>query len=155
MLIYLLRHADADTPAATDDERSLSDKGITQARKVARFCEANDIKPSLALTSPLRRAQETAQIVTAALRVELLVAPWLASGMHPEVAMEELRAYRSQDSLLLAGHEPDFSLFASHLLGLPTNNNIHIRKASLTLIDLDVFRPGAGSLLFSLPCKLM
>lgn len=155
MLIYLLRHADADTPAATDDARALSEKGHVQARKVARFCEAHDIRPGLALTSPLLRAQETAQIVTAALRVELLVAPWLASGMHPEVALEELRAYRSQESILLAGHEPDFSLFAAHLLGLPTNNAIHIRKASLTLLELDVFRAGAASLFFSLPCKLM
>ena len=155
MLIYLLRHADAETPAASDDERSLSDKGIAQARKVARFCEAHDIKPSLALTSPLRRTQETAQLVTGVLQVELQIAPWLASGMHPHAAMEELRAHRSLDSVMLVGHEPDFSSLAAHLLGLPTNNNIHVRKASLTLIDLDIFRPGAGSLLFSLPSKLM
>jgi phosphohistidine phosphatase SixA len=34
-----LRHADADTEAMTDDARRLSDKGISQARKVAKFCE--------------------------------------------------------------------------------------------------------------------
>jgi phosphohistidine phosphatase len=155
MLIYLLRHADAETPAATDDARALSEKGLTQARKVAKFCETHDLQPSLILTSPLRRTHETAQIVCTALRSEMLIASWLASGMHPHTALEELRGYRDRDSLMLVGHEPDFSQLAAFLLGLPTNNAIHIRKASLTLLELDVFRAGAASLLFSLPCKLM
>jgi len=155
MLLYLLRHADADTPAASDDARALSEKGQVQARKVARFCEAHDMQLPLVLSSPLRRAHETAQPVAEALGADLLIAPWLASGMHPQTALEELRAHRALGSVILVGHEPDFSLLAAHLLGLPTNNAIHIRKASLTLLDLAVFRPGAASLLFSLPCKLM
>ena len=110
---------------------------------------------SLILTSPLRRAQETAKPMAAALRTELMVAPWLASGMHPQAALEELRAYRSQNSVMLVGHEPDFSQLAAHLLGLPTNNAIHVRKASLTLLEFDVFRAGTATLQFSLPCRLM
>ena len=155
MLLYLLRHADADTPAPSDDARALSEKGQGQAQKVARFCEAHDMQLSLVLSSPIRRAHETAQIVSSTLRSELVIARWLACGMHPEEALEELRGYRGQSSVMLVGHEPDFSQLAAHLLGLPTNNAIHIRKASLTLLELDVFRAGAASLLFSLPCKLM
>jgi phosphohistidine phosphatase len=155
VLLYLLRHADAETVAASDDARPLSERGIDQAKKVARFCEAHDMQLSLILTSPLRRAHETAKPMAAALRAELMIVPWLASGMHPEAALEELRAYRSQTSLMLVGHEPDFSQLAAHLLGLPTNNAIHVRKASLTLLELDVFRAGAATLQFSLPCKLM
>ncbi|EDY16496.1 putative phosphohistidine phosphatase, SixA [Chthoniobacter flavus Ellin428] len=131
------------------------EKGIDQAQKVARFCEAHDMQLSLILTSPLRRAHETAKPMAAALRAELMIVPWLASGMHPEAALEELRAYRSQTSVMLVGHEPDFSQLAAHLLGLPTNNAIHVRKGSLTLLELDVFRAGAATLQFSLPCKLM
>jgi phosphohistidine phosphatase len=155
MFLYLLRHADADMPAPSDGARPLSEKGIDQAKKVARFCEANDMQLSLILTSPLRRAHETAKPVANALHAELNVVPWLASGMHPQAALEELRVYRTQSSVMLVGHEPDFSQFAAHLLGLPTNNAIHIRKASLTLLELDVFRAGAATLQFSLPCKLM
>jgi phosphohistidine phosphatase len=155
MLLYLLRHADADTPAPTDGARPLSEKGIDQADKVARFCEAHDMQLSVILTSPLRRAHETAKPVAAALRAELIIAPWLSSGMHPQAALEELRAYRTQGSVMLVGHEPDFSQFAAFLLGLPTNQAINIRKASLTLLELDVFRAGAALLQFSIPCKLM
>ncbi len=155
MLLYLLRHADADTPAPSDEARTLSEKGQSQAKKVARFCEAHDMQLSLVLSSPVRRAHETAQIVSSTLRSELLIAPWLACGMHPQQAMEELRAYRSQSSVMLVGHEPDFSQLIAHLLGMPTNNAIHVRKASLTVIDLEIFRAGAATLLFSLPSKLM
>ncbi len=155
MLLYLLRHADADTPAPTDDARPLSEKGVDQAKKVARFCDAHDMQLSLILTSPLRRAHETAKPVAAELRAEMMVVPWLSSGMHPHAALEELHAYRTQSSVMLVGHEPDFSQFAAHLLGLPTNNAIQIRKASLTLLELHVFRAGGATLQFSLPCKLM
>jgi phosphohistidine phosphatase len=155
MLLYLLRHADAETPAPSDGARPLSEKGIDQAKKVARFCEAHDVQVSVILTSPLRRAHETAKPVSAALRSEMVVVPWLSSGMHPQSALEELRAYRSESSVMLVGHEPDFSHLAAFLLGLPTNNAIHIRKASLTLLELDVFRGGAATLQFSIPCKLM
>lgn len=155
MLLYLLRHADADTVAPSDDDRALSEKGIAQAKKVARFCEAHDVRLSLILSSPLRRAHETAKPVAQTLRAELLVVPWLASGMHPQAGLEELRAYRKQNSVMLVGHEPDFSHFAAHLLGMSTSTAITIRKASLTLIEIDTFRAGAGRLDFSLPCKLM
>ncbi len=155
MLLYLLRHADADTPAVTDDERRLSEKGVEQARHVARFCWANGVTVPLILSSPLLRAQETAQPVAEALGAELRVEPWLAAGMHPEAALEELKSHRALPGVMIVGHEPDFSLLIAHLLGLPSATQMHVRKASLTLLALDVFRAGTARLEFSLPCKLI
>ena len=155
MLLYLLRHADAETPAPTDDERPLSEKGIAQAKKVARFCATHEVQLAIVLTSPLPRARQTAEPVAEALGVEMVVVPWLASGMSPPAALEELRAYRSQEKVMIVGHEPDFSQLAALLLGLPTNQALHLRKGSLTLLDLDIFRAGAAVLKFSLPCRLM
>ena len=56
---------------------------------------------------------------------------------------------------MLVGHEPDFSGIAAHLLGLPRQESIRIRKASLALLELDSIRAGTARLEFSLPCKLM
>jgi len=155
MLLYLLRHADAETHAQSDEVRELTSKGREQARKVARFLEAHELHLSLVLSSPVRRAHDTAQAVAEQMRSELLITPWLACGMRPESALEELKAYRSQTSVMLVGHEPDFSQLAAHLLGLPSNSQFHVRKASLSLIDLPALRGGTGSLEFSIPCKLM
>ena len=56
---------------------------------------------------------------------------------------------------MLVGHEPDFSLLAASLLDLPSSSHIHIRKASLTRLDLPTLRAGIARLDFSIPCKLM
>src|SRR5688572_30548172 len=118
MELFLLRHADADTPASSDSARRLSEKGIEQANKVARFCEAHQLAPELILTSPVRRAHETAQIVAGHLRTELIVAQWLACGMRPETALAELQGHDRFSSVMIVGHEPDFSGLAAHLLGI-------------------------------------
>lgn len=154
MNLFLLRHADANTEAATDDERPLSEKGVTQTKRVARFCEAHGIPVALVLSSPIRRAQETAAIFAEQLNAELEIVPWLACGAHPETVATELAAYRDRESVVLVGHEPDFSGIAAHFLGLPRQESIRVRKASLTLLELDSIRAGAARLQFSIPCKL-
>jgi phosphohistidine phosphatase len=155
MQLYLLRHADADTPAASDFERALSPKGHEQAERVGRFCRANDVRHSTILHSPLKRARETAQHVAEATGAPLEMTQWLASGMAPHAGIEELKAYRAQPAVMLVGHEPDFSLLITLLMGLPSNVQLHVRKASLFALELDVFRPGAARLEWCLPVRLM
>lgn len=155
MQLLLLRHANADTVAVVDDERPLSSKGREQAHKVASFCKRNDLAPALILTSPLRRADETARIVSRELGVELVTEDWLASGMEPAAALEGLKQYQSHETVMIVGHEPDFSTLAAWLTGLPDSSNIHIRKASLTALDLQSLQEGTARLEFSIPCRLM
>jgi phosphohistidine phosphatase len=83
------------------------------------------------------------------------VDPVLSAGMQPETALDELKAYARFQSLMLVGHEPDFSLLAAHLLGIPLRESLRLRKASLTAIKLDGMRPGAAVLEFTIPPKLM
>lgn len=154
MNLFLLRHADANTLADTDDGRPLSEKGIAQARKMGRFCVERGLEISLILSSPIRRAHETAVLFAKPLKAAVTVVPWLSCGAHPEAVERELREYRSEPSLVLVGHEPDFSGIVAHLLGLPRQENIRIRKASLTLLELDSIRAGAARLQFSIPCRL-
>lgn len=155
MLLFLLRHADADTPAARDEQRRLSEKGIVQAKRVGCFCRGHDIIPERILTSPVVRARETAEFFAGELRgASVEVAPFLACGMRPETASKELKAFLSTGSLMIIGHEPDFSRFAVHLLGTD-NERIHVRKASLTLLEVDSFVPGGARLEFSIPCRFM
>jgi len=153
MELYLLRHANADTEAATDDARTLSEKGIGQSRKIGRFCEAHEIAPDIILTSPVRRAHETAKIVSEMLRTEMQIVRWLACGMQPAKALEHLLEHQKHERVMLVGHEPDFSQFAAFLLGLPDGVQIRIRKASLTRIDLPALTAGVGCLQYSIPCR--
>lgn len=155
MQLILLRHADADTEASVDTERRLSHKGRDQALKVAKFCREREIAPDIILTSPVRRAYETTEIVSSELKIDFVVEDWLACGMHPHAAMDGLKAYRAHERVMIVGHEPDFSHLAAWLLGMADNANLHIRKASLTSVELDSLREGAGRLDFSIPCRIM
>lgn len=155
MHLYLLRHADADTVAPSDDLRFLSEKGMMQANRVARFCDAHNIHPQHILSSPLRRAHQTAAEVAGLLKSELITVRWLACGATPEVILERLDEYKAAASVMLVGHEPDFSVLAAKLIGARPHDSIHIRKASLTLIDIPELIAGTGRLEFSIPVKLM
>ncbi|MEQ1860747.1 MAG: phosphohistidine phosphatase SixA [Chthoniobacteraceae bacterium] len=155
MELLLLRHADAETQAASDDERVLSVKGEAQAKKVARFIEAHELAPGLILTSPVRRAFQTATIVASHVRAELITVRWAACGMHPESATAELRAYANFDRLILVGHEPDFSTLTAHLLGMRDGAHVVVRKASLTLLELGALAPAGARLHWSLPSRFM
>lgn len=156
MLLYLLRHAEAVDHAPSDAVRELTEKGIAQAKKVGKFCIKNNFLPAIILTSPLKRAEQTARIVAKEIKTaEFIVVPALSAGMQPETALDELRAYARFSSLMLVGHEPDFSLLASHLLGISLRESLRLRKASLTAMNLTAMRPGGAVLDFTIPPKLM
>lgn len=89
--MFILRHANADTEAANDDDRKLSKKGRKQAKRVAKFLRRHndtlELDGATVLSSPIRRANQTASIVvkkTRKLKLELISAPWLACGAKPE-----------------------------------------------------------------------
>jgi len=103
MLLYLLRHAEAVDQSTSDAARELTPKGTAQARKVGKFCVKNDFIPSIILTSPLKRAEQTARIVAKEIKnAEFIVCPFLSAGMQPENALDELKVYARFPSLMLA-----------------------------------------------------
>ena len=73
--------------------------------------------------------------------------------MRPEIALQELSAYRELDAVATVGHEPDFSTFVEYLLGA-TFCTIRVKKASVISLEIDPPRQ-AGSLNFSIPCKYL
>ncbi len=68
MLLYLLRHAEAEPYRADDFSRKLTDKGERQARLVGAFLDEKGLKPDLILSSPVLRARQTAIIVAEELK---------------------------------------------------------------------------------------
>jgi len=80
------------------------------------------------------------------LHAELIIVPWLGSGMHPQAALEELRAYRSQGSVMLVATSPTSASLPHICSACPELGDRH-SQSSLTLLELDVFRAGAARLL--------
>ncbi|MDX3773095.1 histidine phosphatase family protein [Chromatiaceae bacterium AAb-1] len=152
--LYFLRHATAEVvrPGQLDIDRCLIEKGRLQARRVADFIGRHAIHPQQVLSSPYPRAVQTAAIVCkdAALpRAEEV--SWLALGTDTETIITGLQALPGHT--LLVGHEPDFSLLISRLLG-KEHAVLNIRKASLTCL---AWQPDDGGyqLQWLVPCKFM
>lgn len=154
MLLYFLRHAEAEDTAETDFDRRLTDRGRAQVEKVIKFFQRHEIKPGVILASPVTRAKQTAHPISDALEIDMVKIDWLACGMSPETCMRGLAAYGHHQAVLLVGHEPDFSTVMAYLLGAASPRAIHIRKASLTAINVPILKAGAGELEFSIPVKL-
>ncbi len=155
MLLTLLRHAEAESDAKSDFDRELTGKGREQADRVARFLVGRRLEPALILTSPLVRAQQTAQIVAQRVKVPLQEAAWLGTGMEPEICLKEVQKHADKEHVMLVGHEPDLSQVISHLLGVADPSALKIRKASLTGVELADFHAGCGLLHFFVPVRLM
>jgi len=156
MVLFFLRHAEAESASSSDFERRLTPKGLDQAEKVGKFCVRNGLLPDVILSSPLVRARQTAEAVANQLGAsEPIIEKWIACGMFPEVCQRELSAYSQFSQVLLVGHEPDFSQTIAFFLGLPGGFSLHVRKSSLTCVDCSDLRPGKGRLEFSLPVRLM
>src|ERR1022692_5018857 len=66
MDIYFLRHANAGEPKvnpARDEKRPLDKLGIEQSHDVGRALAALGVSPEVIISSPLRRAAQTAAVV--------------------------------------------------------------------------------------------
>jgi len=156
MLLYLLRHAEAEAHRADDFSRKLTAKGEKQARAVGVFLADMGIKPDLILTSPVLRAKQTAVLAAEELKEDAPTeVPWLTCGMNPERALAEFAGYAKLDSLLIVGHEPDFSILVAHLLDLGSSASVNISKASLTCIEISRPVAGSGLLRFLIPVKFL
>ena len=155
MVIYFLRHAEAEDFVDSDAARRLTAKGLEQAAKVGKFCVRNGLKPDLILSSPFVRARHTAEIVAKALGETPRIENWLACGMDPEKLFAKLGEIDNAESIMVVGHEPDIGNCIAALTGMEDAIGINIRKASLTAVDTIMPVPRGGSLQFSVPVRLM
>jgi phosphohistidine phosphatase len=141
MEIYILRHAIAEEAKAgvPDAERALTDTGRERLRAVLERAKAAGVKPSLIVSSPYRRAFETAQVAGQVLGCKKIVeSDALTPGGTPKAVWEAISARHREDALLLAGHEPLLSMTAAYLLGVPALQ-IDFKKAALVRIDQESF----------------
>lgn len=142
MDIYLLRHGIAEDGRAgqPDSDRALTAEGKKKLRGVLRTASAGGVKPSLILTSPYKRALQTAEIAAEILEYtgDLLRTRALEPGSRPEAAWDEIRAHKDQQQVLLAGHEPLFSTLTAYLLGAP-DLRVDFKKGGLVCLEIDRF----------------
>lgn len=142
--VFLLRHGIAEDPkpGGSDSIRALTSEGRNKLGEVLAVARRAKVEPSLILTSPYRRAVETAELAAKSLgyKGQILKTRALQPESSPEDVWHEIRGHRGESSVLLAGHEPLFSSLAAYLLGAPSMN-IDFKKAGLLKLAIDSFPP--------------
>jgi phosphohistidine phosphatase len=126
--LMLLRHAKTETeaPSGKDHDRRLDDRGRSDAADIGAWMARHRHVPDLVLVSTAVRAQQTWQIVTAAMRAtsNAISQPLAADlpelyGAGPSQLLQIIHAVDTENPqrLLIVGHNPGLHELALGLIG--------------------------------------
>jgi len=155
MEIYILRHGIAeDAPAGQPDSaRRLTPEGKEKLRRILTVARQAGVRPDVLLSSPYKRAMETAEIAHQVLRLTERILPTdvLTPAYTPERVWDEIRLHRDAEQIMLAGHEPQLSSLVQFLTG----GQVEMKKGALARVDTVSLgsRPNA-TLIWLLTAKL-
>jgi phosphohistidine phosphatase len=155
MILYFLRHglaSDSNTWNGDDHERPLTNEGVIQIKASANTLKKIGVKVDAILSSPLKRAFQTAQITAKAMDLEVIKDERLAYGFGLESLSKIIAEHPQSAAIMLVGHEPDFSSIVSALTG---GSEIIMKKGGLARVDLIESSPPKGELVWLLPPKLL
>lgn len=148
MYILLVRHGIAVNSAKTDELRPLSAEGQQKTTIIAQGIKI--ILPQLdhIISSPLLRAQQTADILAKAYTMQQFeTIDALAPGGDYALIIKHLSRYSAKENIALVGHEPDLGMLAAWLLTGTNAGFIPLKKASACLLEFQTTaQAGAASL---------
>lgn len=125
MDLILWRHADA-ADGYPDAERALTEKGHTQAKRMAAWLNARLPQDALILVSPAKRAQQTA----AALHREIVTSSALDTSAQAQGLLAAVRWPRSTRTTVVVGHQPTLGQTASLLL-TGSEGDLNVKKGAV------------------------
>lgn len=159
--ILLFRHGKSDWDAdyEADHNRPLARRGEKAASLMGKYLASLDQLPDRVICSSALRAKETVRLAAKAGKWSCPIT--FADELYeasPEQVLDLIReSQNSLDSILLAGHEPTWSLLAGRLIG---NAKVKFPTAAMARIDLAVASWkeagfGKGTLVWMVSPKLL
>jgi phosphohistidine phosphatase len=148
MNLFILRHASAGLRRANpilDIKRPLDKDGKAQCLQLAHVLNALNLSFDLVVSSPLKRSQQTAQLVATETGYEQKIV--ISNALAPTASFAQfqrlLREHSAAENVLVVGHNPNITQFLGHLLGVgihedpsTTPARIRLRKGSLARLNL-------------------
>lgn len=151
MRLYFFRHAiahDADDKTP-DEQRALTDEGIARTKRAGQVLKAMGVKPDRLFSSPLVRAEQTAEILAHALGVSVEVRKEVSPGFSI-AAVESLTHDFDKEEIMFVGHEPDFSTTINSLTG----GRVIVKRGGLARVEIVSRRPLLGNLVWLIAPKV-
>lgn len=158
MILYFLRHASAGHHLANptqDEKRPLDRQGIEQCTQMGRGLNAMDVHVDAVISSPLKRATQTASLVANEIGFDgkLQLTPALRPSAQMEAFRELLDKNAKLEAVLLVGHNPSLSQFLSLLISEgASESSVDLKKCAVARADLS---GGMGILKWVLTPKML
>ena len=142
MNLYLMRHASAGIARENpllDAKRGLVKEGKEQCRLMARLLGALNVQVDVIVSSPLKRALQTAQFVGTELGYDGKVEVSAALGLNADYAafQQMLAKYANREGVLVVGHNPNLFQFLGRMITGNGGAAIRMRKGSIARVDMD------------------
>jgi phosphohistidine phosphatase len=142
MDLFILRHGEAGQRVSAgrgDFQRSLTAAGQKEVSDIARSLKDLGTKFDVVITSPLKRAHQTASIVAKTFKIEKKMEDW--TELSPEGnridLYNKLSKLKQQSSVLVVGHEPYLSEMVSEIIFNGNNSGrIVLKKAGVARIRI-------------------
>lgn len=142
MIVYFLRHASAGekkTSVTADTKRALDKIGIEQSNHMGRALAALDVQVDAVISSPLKRASQTAALVSNEIGFDSQIT--FSPALQPEASFETFREllakHSKQDAIMVVGHNPSLSRFLSLMLNGGVNDRgINLKKGAVARVEI-------------------
>jgi phosphohistidine phosphatase len=141
MIVYFLRHASAGQHVMDpkkDEKRPLDKEGIEQCGYIGRALAAMDTQVDMVISSPLKRATQTASLVGNEIGHEgkLQIEDALRPGASFADFTRLLAKYQRYDAIMVVGHNPNFSEFLSRLICSGTGRGaVDLKKGAVARVE--------------------
>jgi len=141
MTIYFLRHASAGQRVSNprkDEQRALDEDGIEQCRQIGRALAAMDLQVDGIVSSPLKRASQTAAMVANEMGHEGKLQ--LDPALRPEATFSQFRElvgrYAKADAIMVVGHNPNLSEFLGRSITRGAGQaEINLKKGAVAQVE--------------------
>lgn len=135
MKLYLVQHAKAASKEA-DPQRSLTEEGLRDIRKVAEFIKPLNLSVDYLWHSGKNRAQQTAEVLAKVIEVgkEMAAHDGLAPNDDVSTLRDEIISY--QKDIMIVGHLPFLPELASLLLtNSQSSNPLVFKNGGIVCLD--------------------
>lgn len=123
-----------------DERRPLDQEGILQARYMGRMLATLEVQVEAIVSSPFKRALQTASLVANELAFESAVQT--DSALLPESEFEQFRnllaRLRKHEEIIVVGHNPSFTEFLSKSISSGTGvAQIEFKKGAVAKVEME------------------
>ena len=157
MIVYFLRHASAGQSLLNpkkDEKRGLDKEGIEQCGYIGRALAALEIQVDAVISSPLKRATQTASLVGNEIGYEGKLQ--IDAGLRPAAGLADFRKllekYARLEAIMVVGHNPNLSQFLGAVIcDSGCEASLELKKGAVAKVEM---RRSSGTLQWCLTPKV-